>query len=97
MRKLAYPDNSNFEPKQDEACQWHSEYRIIAMKRGDCITGYRVQYSKYYGMPYLESERDIQNWVNKGTVQYTLEAAREYREFLKRHETKPGNSFDVIE
>ena len=56
-------------------------YQIVAKKRGDCIVGYKV---KQYGS-------------FRGAMVYTIEAAREFREFLRRTDGSDSVSFDVIE
>lgn len=67
-------------------------YRIVKVSRGDLITGFRVQIlrrSRMNGDAY---------WRNTGRVQYTVESARELRDFLVKHENhKAPETLEVIE
>ena len=61
-------------------------WRIVAVKKGDCVRGYRVKHVTYRRQSF------------RGTMTYSLEAAREMREFLKRQALNTvGTSFEEIE
>lgn len=77
-RETAYTDEDNIVDQ--------IEYRIVAIKRGDCIRGYRVQRG-FSGV-----------WTNKGSLQYTIGAAREFKEFLiRRDDESLINTIEVVE
>jgi hypothetical protein len=67
-------------------------YRIVKVLRGDLVTGFRVQIlrrSRMNGDTY---------WRNTGKVQYTIESARELRDFLVKHENhKAPETVEVID
>lgn len=88
MRKLAYPDSSNISPMVavfQESAGYSEEYRIVAVKKGDCVRGYKIRHDQGTISKY------------RGAMVYTLESARELREFYRRTDNTAHTTFEVIE
>jgi hypothetical protein len=72
------------------------QFRIVREKRGDLITGFRVQVEKYGRNPSTAYERGPY-WANIGRKAYTVEAARDYRAHLERHHNENRGAVEYEE
>lgn len=61
------------------------EYHIVAVKKGDCVRGYRIRHDEGNRSRY------------RGAMVYTLEVARELREFYRRNDNTAHTSFELVE
>ena len=78
---------------QPEVVARNTYWRIVKLKRGDCVIGYKVQKlvpDRAGLLPY---------WVGRGRRQFTQDAARDLREFLiqQDHATSPPIVDELVE